>query len=114
VNNIYTILLAFLVILTPDRSTADEIRVAAASNFRDAMKALASQFEQVSEHEVILIFGSTGKQFAQIRNGAPYDAFFPQTAGARNCWNARAWPCLEAVSRTRWVGWFCGARKQAT
>lgn len=74
-NNIYTILLAFLVILTPGRSAADEIHVAAASNFRDAMKALASQFEQVSEHEVILIFGSTGKQFAQIRNGAPYDAF---------------------------------------
>jgi len=76
VNNIYTILLAFLVILTPCRSAADEIRVAAASNFRDAMTALASQFEQASEHEITLIFGSTGKQFAQISNGAPFDAFF--------------------------------------
>ena len=70
------ILLTLLVTLTPCRSFADEIRVAAASNFRDAMTALASQFEQASEHEITLIFGSTGKQFAQIKNGAPYAAFF--------------------------------------
>jgi len=75
-KNFYTILLAFLITLTPGRSSADEIRVAAASNFRDAMTALAYQFEQATEHEVTLIFGSSGKQFAQIRNGAPFDAFF--------------------------------------
>ena len=71
-----TILLALLATLTPGRSAADEIRVAVASNFRDTMSALVRQFEQASEHEVTLIFGSTGKQFAQIRNGAPFDAFF--------------------------------------
>ena len=71
-----TILLAFLATLTPGRSAAEEIRVAVASNFRDTMSALAHQFEQASEHEVTLIFGSTGKQFAQIINGAPFDAFF--------------------------------------
>ena len=72
----YTVLLAILITLTPGRSSADEIRVAVASNFRDAMSALAYKFEQASEHEVTLIFGSAGKQFAQIRNGAPFDAFF--------------------------------------
>ncbi len=71
-----TVLMVFLVILIPGRSDADEIRVAVASNFRDAMSALATQFEQATEHEVTLIFGSSGKQFAQIRNGAPFDAFF--------------------------------------
>jgi len=71
-----TVLWAILITLTPGRSSADEIRVAAASNFRDAMSALAYQFEQATEHEVTLIFGSSGKQFAQIRNGAPFDAFF--------------------------------------
>jgi molybdate transport system substrate-binding protein len=75
VNSFYTILLTFLVILTPCRSSADEIRVAVASNFRDAMTALARQFEAESEHQITLIFGSTGKQFAQISNGAPFDAF---------------------------------------
>jgi len=70
------ILLTLLVILAPGQSCADEIRVAVASNFRDAMSALASQFERESNHQVTLIFGSSGKQFAQIRNGAPFDAFF--------------------------------------
>jgi len=75
-KNFYAILLAFLITLTPGQSSADEIRVAVASNFRDAMSALASQFERESSHQVTLIFGSSGKQFAQIRNGAPFDAFF--------------------------------------
>ncbi len=62
--------------LTSCQSFAGEIRVAAASNFRDAMSALAIQFEQASEHRATLIFGSSGKHFAQIMNGAPFDVFF--------------------------------------
>lgn len=54
---------------------ADEIRVAVASNFRYAIEDLAPRFEQATGHEVILIFGSTGKHFAQIQNGAPFDIF---------------------------------------
>jgi len=56
--------------------SADEIRIAVASNFAEAIKAIAQQFEQQSGHRVILIFGSTGKHYAQIKNGAPFDAFF--------------------------------------
>jgi len=59
---------------------ADEIRVAVASNFRQAMAAAAQRFEEDSGHEVALIPGSTGKHYAQIRNGAPYDAFFAADA----------------------------------
>lgn len=55
---------------------ADEIRVAVASNFADAIKAAADVFEEQTGHRVILIFGSTGKHYAQIRNGAPFEAFF--------------------------------------
>lgn len=55
---------------------ADEIRVAVASNFSGTMKALAAQYEQQTKHNIILAFGSTGKHFAQISNGAPFDAFF--------------------------------------
>jgi len=54
---------------------ADEIRVAVASNFRFAIEELAPRFEQATGHEVTLIFGSTGKHFAQIENGAPFDVF---------------------------------------
>jgi molybdate transport system substrate-binding protein len=55
---------------------ADEIRVAVASNFRQALAAAAARFDEDSGHEVVLIPGSTGKHYAQIRNGAPFDAFF--------------------------------------
>jgi molybdate transport system substrate-binding protein len=55
---------------------AEEIRVAAASNFSDAIGAIARRFEAGTNHKVTLIFGSTGKQYAQIKNGAPFDAFF--------------------------------------
>lgn len=55
---------------------ADEIRVAVASNFARPMREIAGRFEERSGHEVILAFASTGKHYAQVRNGAPFDAFF--------------------------------------
>ncbi|MGH8558098.1 MAG: molybdate ABC transporter substrate-binding protein [Methylococcales bacterium] len=57
-------------------SLADEISVAVASNFTDAIKTIAARFEADTAHKVTLIFGSTGKHYAQIKNGAPFDAFF--------------------------------------
>ena len=70
-------LLSIIFILAPwQLVSADEIRVAVASNFSSTMKALTAQFEQQTNHRVILAFGSTGKHFAQIVNGAPFDAFF--------------------------------------
>ena len=59
---------------------ADEIRVAVASNFRLAMEQAAARFERETGHPVTLIFGSTGKHYAQILNGAPFDAFFAADA----------------------------------
>ncbi len=56
-------------------AVADEIRVAVASNFRYAVEDLAPRFEKHTGHEVMLIYGSTGKLFAQIQNGAPFDVF---------------------------------------
>ena len=60
---------------------ADEIKVAVASNFYPAMKEIVLQYElkqsQSSEnHKIILISGSSGKHYAQILNGAPFDIFF--------------------------------------
>ena len=70
------LLAALLLGSAPLPLAADQIRVAVASNFRQAMAAAAERFEHSSGHEVVLIPGSTGKHYAQIRNGAPYDAFF--------------------------------------
>jgi len=65
-----------VVLLLPLHAAADEIRVAVASNFRQAMAACISAYEQDSENTVTASYGSTGKQYAQILNGAPFDAFF--------------------------------------
>lgn len=54
---------------------AGEVSVAVASNFTAPMKALTQEFENQSGHRVVLSFGSSGKLFAQISHGAPYDIF---------------------------------------
>jgi molybdate transport system substrate-binding protein len=77
-----TVRLAALTLLlaVAHRAAADEIRVATASNFRGAMTALARAFEETHRLEVVPIYGSTGKHYAQIVNGAPFDAFFAADA----------------------------------
>ncbi len=56
-------------------ASAGECTVAVASNFAGAMRAIVSAFEASHDHEVTLSFGSSGKFFAQISNGAPFDVF---------------------------------------
>lgn len=55
---------------------ADSIHIAAASNFSETLKRLSKHFEKKSGHNVVMAFGSTGKQYAQIIHGAPFDIFF--------------------------------------
>ncbi|MCG2577014.1 molybdate ABC transporter substrate-binding protein [Dechloromonas sp. XY25] len=52
---------------------ADEATVAVAANFTAPMQKIAGEFERASGHKLKLAFGSTGKLYAQIVNGAPYD-----------------------------------------
>ena len=54
----------------------EEIRVAVASNFAQPMREIADRFERHTGHEVVLSTASTGKHYAQIVNGAPFDVFF--------------------------------------
>jgi len=56
-------------------STAADALVAAASNFASTLATLEQQFERSHPHTVRITLGSTGKLYAQIRNGAPYDIF---------------------------------------
>jgi molybdate transport system substrate-binding protein len=73
-TTIATLGLAALLCGTP--AAAAEVRVAVATNFTAAMAALVERFESRGEHEVLVSFGSTGNHYAQIKNGAPFDAFF--------------------------------------
>ncbi|RFO97181.1 molybdate ABC transporter substrate-binding protein [Rhodoferax lacus] len=52
---------------------ADDISVAVAANFTAPLKQIAAEFEKDTGHKVVASFGSTGKFYAQIRNGAPFE-----------------------------------------
>ncbi|VTU34932.1 Molybdate-binding periplasmic protein precursor [Variovorax sp. PBL-H6] len=54
---------------------AAEVQVAVAANFAGPMKVLAADFEKATGHNAVLSIGSTGKFYAQIRSGAPFDVF---------------------------------------
>jgi len=52
---------------------ADELQVAVAANFSAAAQKIAAQFEHDTGNTVKLSFGATGKFYAQITAGAPFD-----------------------------------------
>ena len=52
---------------------AGEVRVAVASNFAAPMERIVAQFEKDSGHKVNVSLGSSGKFYAQIKGGAPFD-----------------------------------------
>jgi len=54
---------------------ADTLNVAVASNFTEVLRTIVSQFEAQSDHVVNIIPGASGKLYAQIVNGAPFDVF---------------------------------------
>jgi len=56
-------------------AVAGEVSIGVAANFTDTTRELAKQFEAATGHTVSASFGSTGKLYAQIRNGAPFDVF---------------------------------------
>lgn len=55
---------------------AADVRVAVAANFTGPAKEVARIFELASGHRIVLSFGSTGQFYAQIAQGAPFDALF--------------------------------------
>lgn len=52
---------------------AGEVQVAVAANFAGPMEKLAEQFQKDTGHKAIVASGATGKFYAQIRNGAPFE-----------------------------------------
>jgi len=51
---------------------AGEVQVAVAANFTAPMQKIAAEFEKDTGHKARLAYGSTGKFYAQVRNGAPF------------------------------------------
>lgn len=61
-------------LLSSVAATAESALVAVATNFAEAAELLVEEFEEISGHDIEISTGATGKLYAQIMNGAPFDA----------------------------------------
>ena len=71
-NIVKIVLVAVLSLLFAIPALAAEVHVAVAANFTAPMKQIAADFEKETGHKVVLSFGASGKFYAQIKNGAPF------------------------------------------
>jgi len=67
--------LSFVLISSGLFVKAETVTVAVASNFSATMRAIASEFEHDTGHKLQLAFSSSGKLYAQIIHGAPFQVF---------------------------------------
>jgi molybdate transport system substrate-binding protein len=66
-------LVAIIVLTTPVTARAGEATVAVAANFAEVIEEIETMFEAASDHTLRVTTGSTGKLYAQIKQGAPFD-----------------------------------------
>jgi len=64
-----------ILLLSSSFSFAGEVRIAVAGNFFKPLKVLAAQFESQTGDTVQISVAATGKLYAQISNGAPFEIF---------------------------------------
>ncbi|WP_413699040.1 molybdate ABC transporter substrate-binding protein [Psychromonas sp. KJ10-10] len=74
-KSLFTFIYVILLLTNSTFSFAGDINVAVAGNFFKPLKVLISKFELQTGHRVLVSVGSTGKLYAQISNGAPFDLF---------------------------------------
>ncbi|MDX1509212.1 MAG: molybdate ABC transporter substrate-binding protein [Woeseiaceae bacterium] len=78
--SLLVLLFASVASLSVNPLRAETLTVAVASNFAAAARELAAEFTAEYGVDVRLSVGSTGKLYAQIVNGAPYDVFLAADA----------------------------------
>lgn len=64
---------ALLFGMCPNTGFAGEVNAAVAANFTAPMQQIVAAFQKDSGHTVKLSFGSSGKFYSQIKQGAPFD-----------------------------------------
>lgn len=69
------IVLLILPTLVIAADTEQRVHIAVASNFVYTLKQLSNEFEKQTGIDTVISTGSTGKLYAQIVHGAPYDVF---------------------------------------
>lgn len=74
--HLFTVLCAML-IMTSKPLLAGQVSITAASDLQYAMKDIISAYVRKNpDDRVSAVYGSSGKAFSQIENGAPFDMFF--------------------------------------
>lgn len=71
-SSVALLLGTLLATLTPQLQ-AEPLRLAVAANFVDVCREIAAEFSQQYGYQSRISFGSTGKLYAQIMHGAPFD-----------------------------------------
>lgn len=67
------IALALLLAFTALHAAAGQVQVAAAANLAVPIRQIAAAFQRDTGNEAVVALGSTGKFYAQVRNGAPFE-----------------------------------------
>jgi molybdate transport system substrate-binding protein len=62
-------------LLFASAAQAAEVKVAVAANFAQTLKDIAVEFEKDTGHKISISQGASGKFYAQISNGAPFEVF---------------------------------------
>ena len=119
------IILVLVALLVAPAAADDKVTVAVASNFGRTFGELAASFYKETGIEIQSITGSTGKIYAQVINGAPFDIFlaadaerpalleasgeavpgsrFTYATGHLVLWSRDAEDCIDALRTSRWV-----------
>lgn len=56
-------------------SFAKEVYLAIAANFESTIKKISVEYEKETGNKLIISYGSSGKLYAQVKNGAPFEVF---------------------------------------
>jgi molybdate transport system substrate-binding protein len=75
IMNSLHITIAALTLIVSTLTSAAEIKVAVAANFAQTLKEISTVFEKDTGHKLAITQGSTGKLYAQISQGAPFEVF---------------------------------------
>jgi len=71
---------ALAILAASGPATAQDARIAVAANFTATAQKLGAAFTAETGSEIVFSFGSTGQLYAQITQGAPFDAFLSADA----------------------------------
>jgi molybdate transport system substrate-binding protein len=71
--NALHITIATLTLVVSTLTSAAEVKIAVAANFAQTLKEIGTVFEKDTGHKLAITQGSTGKLYAQISQGAPFD-----------------------------------------